>query len=107
MAIHLAISDVATQTWLNSKGTSPHPKSIGSFRATVKGWLIAGFPGLVWLWRDSARIAPVLFAVILLTPAICLLSHGIQTRYRGGAAGLWMIKGTLALLASTPALLLR
>ncbi len=107
MAIHLTIADVATQAWLHSRRTSTHSKDLRLIRATVKGWLIAGLPGLVWLWQDSARIAPILIAVILLTPAVCLLSHCIQSRYRGAAAGLWMIKGTLALLASTPALLLR
>lgn len=100
MAVQLAMADVATQTWLDSG----KPRLL---RATVKGWLVAGLPGLIWLWRDASRIAPALALVVLLTPLVCLLSHWIASRYAGSPTRLWMIKGSLSLLASTPALLLR
>ena len=100
MAVQLALADIATQTWLHSN----KPQLA---RATMKGWLVAGLPGLIWLWRDAARIAPALAVVVILTPIVCLLSHRIESRYRGSATRLWMVKGTLSLLASTPALLLR
>ena len=100
MAVQLAIADVATQTWL-------HAAKPRLLRATAKGWLVAGMPGLIWLWQDAARIAPPLAIAVLLTPLVCLLSHRAESRYRGSATKLWMIKGTLALLTSAPALLLR
>ncbi|QJE94583.1 hypothetical protein [Luteolibacter luteus] len=100
MAVQLAMADVATQTWLHS--TKPQ-----LLRATIKGWLVGALPGLIWLWQDAIRIAPVLAIVLILTPVACLLSHWIESRYAGSPTRLWMIKGTLSFLASTPALLLR
>ena len=100
MAVQLAMADVATQTWLR-------PGKPRLLKATMKGWLVAALPGLLWLWHDAGRLAVPLLIVLLLTPLICLLSHVIETRYRLSATALWMIKGSLALLASTPALMLR
>lgn len=100
MAVQLAMADVATQTWLHSN----KPQLA---RAALKGWLVAGLPGLIWLWRDATHIAPAFAIVLVLTPLACLLSYRLDSLYRGSPTRLWMIKGTLSLLASTPALLLR
>lgn len=100
MAVQLALADVATQTWLHSA----KPRLL---RATAKGWLVAALPGLVWLWQDAARLAPALGVVLLLTPLACLLSHWTESRARDSATSLWMIKGTISLLASLPVLFLR
>lgn len=97
MAVQLALADVATQTYL-------HPGKPRVLRATLKGWLVAGLPGLIWLWRDGAELAPVAAIVIALTPLLCLLSHGIETRYPARRTGVWMAKGAISFFASLPAL---
>ncbi len=75
-------------------------------RSTVKGFVIAGLPGLVWLWPSYRAIAP---AIALALPAIwlaALLFGFIRLKYHGHPTGLWVIKGLLALAASAPALMI-
>lgn len=100
MAAQLAILDTATLSWLGRFAANP-------LRSTIKGWLIAGLPGLVWLWPDSARLMLPAGLAMVATILATWLSHRIRLRYHGHATGLWLIKGSLALAASFPALLLQ
>lgn len=100
MGAQLAILDTATRKWIGHPGATP-ARSVG------KGFLVASLPGLVWLWPESVGlIAPVAAAWVCMWVAT-LLFHKIEAGYRGHVTGLWVIKGLLALAASTPALLLR
>ncbi len=100
MAVQLALLDTATQTWVR-------PSAPNVLRATLKGWLVAGLPGLIWLWQDAVRIAPPLAIPLILTSAACLLSQNLASRYRISPTTLWTLRGLLSLLASTPILLIR
>ncbi len=95
MAAQLAMLDAATLSWLGH--FSPKP-----LRSTIKGWLIAGLPGLVWFWPDYGRLLlPAGVAMVCTLMAILLLQR-IRRRYRSHATGLWLIEGFLALAASLP-----
>lgn len=99
MASQLALLDTATLSWLGHF----HPKPL---RATLKGWLIAGLPGLVWFWPDYGRLGLPVGVALMATMWATLLMHQIRPRFRGHATGLWLIEGLLALAASLSALLI-
>ncbi len=97
MATQLAILDTATRSWLEGVFLKP-------MRSTLKGWLLAALPGLIWFWPDYRPLAmPVALGLIG-----TLISVGafkwIAEHYRGHETGLWIIKGGLALVGSLPAL---
>ena len=48
MSAQLAMLDASTLSWLGH--FSPKP-----LRSTLKGWLVAGLPGLVWFAPDFSR----------------------------------------------------
>jgi hypothetical protein len=100
MGAQLAILDTATRTWMEHLVATPA-------RSVAKGFLVASVPGLVWLWPEGvALLGPVAVALACMWAAT-LLFQKIESGYRGHVTGLWIIKGLLALAASTPALLLR
>ena len=97
MAVHLAITTLATRRYL-------HPGRPALPHSVIKGWLIAGLAGLAWLWGDHQTLAPPAAIALALTPAAALLSEALESRL--SAPVVWTLRGTLALLCSTPALLL-
>lgn len=98
MAALLAILDVST--WVYLRETPP-----SMLRSTLKGWLIAGLAGLVWLIPHASDLALPLGISIILTIIAAKSIHLIQGNHPQHQH--WLIKGTLALIASTPALLFR
>ena len=100
MAQQLAYADVATQHFLR-------PGKVCLRSAMLKGWLVAGLPGLAWLWHHHARLALPTAVAAALTPLSAWLCHRLETRYRLSATPLWMIRGLVSLACSTPALMMR
>lgn len=99
MGAQLAILDAATRMWMPDRVATPASSA-------VKGFLVASLPGLVWLWPQGMRLVVPLLVAWACMWAVALLFQKIQPGYRGHVTGLWIIKGLLALGASTPALLL-
>ncbi len=98
MATQLALLDEATLWWLGQHEARP-------LRSALKGWLVAGLPGLLWLWPDIAKLwfpAALAFAASMFA---VLALHRLRRVYRGSVTGLWLIKGLLALAAALPAFL--
>ena len=100
MAVQLAFADVATRHYID-------PGRVPLSRATVKGWLVAGLPGLLWLWNDHARLALPMTIAIMLTPLAAWCCHRFETRHHIPATPLWMIRGLISLACSTSALMMR
>lgn len=100
MAIQLAFADIATRHYLA-------PGHMNWGRATTKGWLVAGLPGLLWLWKDYPRLAAPIGIAMALTPVTAWLCHRLETRHEVRATPLWMIRGFVSLACSTSALILR
>ena len=100
MACQLAILDAATRAWL--QGVAPR-----RLRSALKGWLFAALPGLVWFWPNYQVLLVPVCAGLTATFVTVILFGFIQSRYRGHATGLWIVKGLIALAASLPALFLR
>lgn len=100
MSSQLAILDASTLSWLGH--FSPKP-----LRSTMKGWLVAGLPGLVWFAPEFGRLFPGMAIAVLATPLLILLLQRLRPRYRGNVTRLWLIEGCLALVASLPALLIQ
>lgn len=99
MATMLAITSLATRGYLA-------PGKPAMLRSIAKGWALAGLPGLLWLWRDAPRLAVPVALAFLLSLAAAWLSRRLESIQDLSATALWMARGTLALVASTPALLL-
>ncbi|MES2440194.1 MAG: hypothetical protein V4584_14085 [Verrucomicrobiota bacterium] len=99
MGAQLSILDTATRMWMPHLGATP-------VRSVLKGFLVASLPGLVWLWPEAVRLSVPVAAALACMWAATLLFQKIQSNYRGHVTGLWIIKGLLALAASTPALFL-
>ncbi len=100
MATQLAMLDTATLSWLGH--FSPKP-----LRSTLKGWLVAGLPGIVWFWPDYTRLMPAIVVALICTLVVTLLSQRARMSYRGHDTWFWLLEGFLALAASVPALLVR
>jgi hypothetical protein len=100
MSAQLAMLDASTLSWLGH--FSPKP-----LRSTLKGWLVAGLPGLVWFAPDLSRLLPGMAIALPVTPLLVLLLQQLRPRYRENVTRLWLIEGCLALAASLPALLIR
>ena len=98
MAIHLSITTLATRRHLQ-------PGKPVLLRAIVKGWGIAGLMGLLWLWRDGDCLLIPAAISLALTPAAAVLCERLGPRL--SVPLLWTLRGTVALLCSTPALLMR
>ncbi|WP_035603225.1 hypothetical protein [Haloferula sp. BvORR071] len=97
MAIHLTMTTLATRRYL-------HPGRAALLYSVVKGWGVAGLAGLLWLWKDNQALAWPATIALVLTPAVALLSDALESRL--SASVVWTLRGTLALLCSTPALLM-
>jgi hypothetical protein len=100
MSAQLAMLDSSTLSWLGH--FSPKP-----LRSTLKGWLVAGLPGLVWFAPDFGRLVPGMVFAVLATPLLVLLLQNLRPHYRENVTRLWLIEGCMALAASLPALLIR
>lgn len=100
MSAQLAMLDSSTLSWLGRFPANPP-------RSTLKGWLVAGLPGLVWFAPQFGRLVPGLAIAVLVTPLAVMLLQRLRPRYRENTTGLWLIEGCLALAASLPALLIR
>jgi len=98
MSAQLAMLDSSTLSWLGH--FSPKP-----LRSTLKGWLVAGVPGLVWFSPDFGRLFPGMVIAVIATPLLVLLLQRLRPRYHHRVTELWLIEGCLALAASLPALL--
>jgi phytol kinase len=98
MSAQLAMLDASTLSWL---GHFP-PKPL---RSTLKGWLVAGLPGLVWFAPGFDRLVPGMVIAVLATPLLVLLLQRLRPRFHRDTTRLWLIEGCLALAASSPALL--
>jgi hypothetical protein len=96
MAAQLAVLDVSSWVYLRHR-----PPSF--LRSTLKGWLIAGLPGIIWLIPYGTKLVLPIALSILATFAAAKLIHIIQGPEPKHQH--WLIKGTLALFASSPALL--
>lgn len=96
MAAMLTILDIST--WVYLRKQPPH-----LLRSTLKGWLVGGLPGLIWLIPQSAKLALPIGLSIISTLVVAKIIHFIQGPEPKHQH--WLIKGTLALLASLPALL--
>jgi phytol kinase len=95
MAAQLAILDTATRDWMAHLVAAP-------VRSVAKGFLLAALPGLVWLWRDGAKLwLPVAISLMAMWAGI-LLYRKIEANYPRYVSRLWLIKGMLALAASSP-----
>jgi hypothetical protein len=71
-------------------------------RSLMRGWLIAGIPGLIWLAPYALDLAvpiAIAMALTLLVTKIAYMIEGSKPKKT-----YWIIKGILALLASLPAL---
>ncbi len=99
MAGQLAILDTATRAWL--KGAVLRP-----VRSNLKGWLCAAIPGLVWFWPDFQPLAVPVTVAFVSTLGTTLIFGWVCNRYHKHETGLWIIKGSLALVSSLPALLI-
>ncbi|MDB6078788.1 MAG: hypothetical protein JWO82_2535 [Akkermansiaceae bacterium] len=99
MAVQLALLDTATQIHVHGQARI--------LRATLKGWLIAGLPGLVALWIAPDHLLLPLAISVLLTPVLCYLVQSADRRSPITSMAMWMVKGLLSLMAATPVLLLR
>jgi hypothetical protein len=96
MAALLSILDIST--WVFLRSTQP-----SFLRSTLKGWLIAGLPGLIWLIPHAEKLAlPLGISIIatMIAAKLIYLIQGPQPMHQH-----WLTKGTLALAASLPALL--
>ncbi|MCW1915473.1 hypothetical protein OJ996_17945 [Luteolibacter sp. GHJ8] len=100
MAIQLTIADVATRHHLDPG----HPRFA---RAILKGWIIGGLPGLLWLWHGFDRIALPALAALLLTPFVAWCCHRIECRRLVSETSLWMARGILSLICSSTVLFTR
>jgi phytol kinase len=100
MAAQLAMLDSSTLSWLGR--FSPKP-----LRSLLKGWLIAGVPGLIWFAPDLGRLRDGFCIALVCAFLAILLLHRFRPRYRGHVTGLWLIEGFLALAVSLPALIVR
>ncbi len=96
MAAQLAILDAATRDCLPQLCAFP-------LRSVAKGFLIAALPGLVWLWRDAGEMVFPIAAALLTMWLAVLCFQRLLCPYQGHVTGLWIIKGLLALAASSPA----
>lgn len=94
MMVQAAILDVSTSAWLGRVVRNPLPPML-------RGMLIAGLPGLVWL--DAAKGAWPLAVAMLAGGIGILIFQAIRTRCPGHAMGLWMAKGLIALIVSSAA----
>lgn len=99
MVAQLAVLDVATR---ESISYAPRP-----VRSTLKGLLIAGLPGLVWLCSEWKALWVPLGIALGLALMAALVFVKISALRQWHATGLWIIKGVLALMASLPALMFR
>ena len=96
MAALLSILDIST--WVFLRSTQP-----SFLRSTLKGWLIAGLPGLIWLIPHAEKLAlPLGISIIatMIAAKLIYLIQGPQPMHQH-----WLTKGMLALAASLPALL--
>jgi len=100
MSSQLAMLDSSTLSWLGHFSAKP-------LRSTLKGWLVAGLPGLVWFAPEFDRLYPGLALAVFATPLLVLLLQKLRPHYRENVTGLWLIEGCMALAASLPALLIR
>ncbi|HSP42950.1 MAG TPA: hypothetical protein VLO11_08770, partial [Luteolibacter sp.] len=100
MAAQLAMLDSSTLSWLGH--FSPKP-----LRSTLKGWLVAGLPGLVWLAPHLDTLVLAMAVALAATPILVMLLHRLRPRYHDNTTVLWLIEGCLALAASTPAMFIR
>ncbi len=99
MATMLCITALATRDYVA-------PGKPAMLRSMAKGWTVAGLPGLLWLWHDAPRLAAPTALALVLSLAATWLSRRLESCQDISATSLWMARGTLSLLASTPALLL-
>lgn len=100
MAAQLAMLDSSTLSWLGHFPQRP-------MRSTFKGWLVAGFPGLVWFAPQLRALLPAMPLAVLATHMLVHLMQPLRLRYRDNATVLWLIEGVMALAASLPALLIQ
>ena len=97
MATQLAQLDHSTRRHIDA--------SIQPLRSIVKGFAFAALPGLLWL-LPYPLLAPVGFAIAAAFLALPLSTFvGLKLRKTNDPA-FWMLKGTISLAASLPALLL-
>jgi len=95
----LAILDTATRLCVPHLRTNPT-------LSVMKGFLLASLPGLIWLWPMAADLVVPVATTLPAMWMVVLLFQQIESHYRGHITGLWIIKGILALAASTPAWIL-
>jgi len=99
MSAQLAMLDSSTLSWLGH--FSPKP-----LRSTLKGWLVAGVPGLVWFAPEFSRLFPGMAIAVIATPLLVMLLQRLRPRYHNRVTELWLIEGCLALAVSLSALLI-
>lgn len=98
MICHLAILDTATRNSI--PGLFPRP-----LRAVMKGVLIAGLPGLIWLWPYEGKLLVPIASASLGSLSAVLWFDRIEKAQQNGTTSLWIIKGILALIVSLSAFL--
>lgn len=99
MSAQLAMLNSSTLTWLGH--FSPKP-----LRSTLKGWLVAGLPGLIWFAPNFYQLFPGMVIALIATPLAIIFLQWARPRYRENITRLWLIEGYLALIVSLPAFLI-
>jgi phytol kinase len=99
MGAQLAMLDSATRACVPGMAATPA-------RSAMKGFLIASLPGLVWLWPQARLLAIPTAAALGAMWGATLIFQQLRLSYHGHVTGLWIIKGLMALAASTVALLI-
>jgi hypothetical protein len=99
MGAKLSILDTATRMWMPNRVVMP-------LRSVIKGFIVASLPGLIWLLPEFRILFVPMMVALVSIWLVTLLFQKIDSYYKGHVTGLWIIKGLLALAASTPAFLL-
>ncbi|MFZ9937879.1 MAG: hypothetical protein ACO3JG_12610 [Luteolibacter sp.] len=98
MATQLALLDSSTLAWLGHFEPKP-------LRSSLKGWLVAGLPGLAWLVSRIDALLPALAISFAITPLWVMWLHRLRPLCRKNPTFLWLIEGAMALITSLPVLL--
>jgi len=99
MATQLGILDMATHWWV-------HEKPAPLLRSLVKGWGFCALPGLIWLWPGSIPLAIAAGLAVISTGCGIWIFRRIKPQEFRHPTRLWVLKGVVALLSSSPALFL-
>lgn len=96
MANQLILLDAGT--WCTLRQERPD-----LLRSMLKGWLVAGLPGLIWIGADLQSLALPMVVALAASYALARIAPWLHHRLPDPSTRLWLLKGALALLCSLPA----